>query len=95
MSNVNIESMQAELAHLKAENERLKSGRATRSLSFKVSAKGALSVYGMGRFPVTLYKEQWLKLLGVSEDIKTFITANDSKFATKETPVIVPAQVAA
>jgi hypothetical protein len=49
-----------------------------------VSEKGALSVYGMGRFPVTLYKEQWLKLLEVSEDIRAFIKANESLLKTKE-----------
>ncbi len=50
----------------------------------KVSEKGALSIYGMGRFPVTLYKEQWLKLMGISEQIKTFIKDNDSRLKTKE-----------
>ena len=50
----------------------------------KVSEKGALSVYGMGRFPVTLYKEQWLKLLGIAEDLKKFITENDSRLKAKE-----------
>ena len=50
----------------------------------KVSEKGALSVYGMGRFPVTLYKEQWLKLLGISEELKKFISENDSRLKTKE-----------
>lgn len=50
----------------------------------KVSEKGALSVYGMGRFPVTLYKEQWLKLLSISEEIKKFIEENDSALKTKE-----------
>ncbi len=50
----------------------------------KVSEKGALSVYGLGRFPVTLYKEQWLKLLGISEELKKFIQENDSRLKTKE-----------
>ena len=50
----------------------------------KVSEKGALSVYGMGRFPVTLYKEQWLKLLSISEEIKKFIQENDTLLKTKE-----------
>ena len=79
------EDMKAELARLRAENEELKNKKAARgTLSMKVSEKGALSVYGMGRFPVTLYKEQWLKLLGISEEIKTFISANDSLLKTKE-----------
>jgi hypothetical protein len=50
----------------------------------KVIEKGALSIYGMGRLPVTLYKEQWLKLLGMSEDIRAFIAANDGQLKTKE-----------
>lgn len=79
------EDMKAELERLRAENEALKnkkSGGGT--LSMKVSEKGALSVYGMGRFPVTLYKEQWLKLLSISEEIKKFIQENESKLKTKE-----------
>ena len=77
--------LEAELARLKAENEALKSKKNNRgTLSMKVSEKGALSVYGMGRFPVTLYKEQWLKLLGISEDIKKFIEENDDRLKTKE-----------
>jgi hypothetical protein len=50
----------------------------------KVSEKGALSVYGMGRFPVTLYKEQWLRLLAMAEDIKAFIEANNDHLKSKE-----------
>jgi hypothetical protein len=50
----------------------------------KVSEKGALSVYGMGRFPVTLYKEQWLRLLTMAEEIKSFIAANDANLKSKE-----------
>lgn len=79
------EDMKAELERLRAENEALKNKKkAGGALSMKVSEKGALSVYGMGRFPVTLYKEQWLKLLGISEEIKQFITENDSLLKTKE-----------
>jgi hypothetical protein len=75
--------MQAELERLRAENERLKkSGRGKHAM--KVSEKGALSVYGMGRFPVTLYKEQWLKLLAMGDEIKTFIEANNDSLKTKE-----------
>jgi len=77
------EDMQAELERLRAENERLKkSGRG--KLALKVSEKGALSVYGMGRFPVTLYKEQWLKLLSMADEIKDFIEANNESLKTKE-----------
>lgn len=79
------EDLKAEIAKLKAENEALKSKKPERgTLSMKVSEKGALSVYGMGRFPVTLYKEQWLKLLGISDEIKAFITENDDRLKTKE-----------
>ena len=53
-------------------------------MSLKVSEKGALSVYGMGRFPVTLYREQWEKLLGMSDEIRKFIEENDSKLKKKE-----------
>lgn len=79
------EDLRAELERLKAENEALKSSKGARgTLSMKVSEKGALSVYGMGRFPVTLYKEQWLKLLGIAEEIKKFISENDDRLKTKE-----------
>ncbi|MGB6451351.1 MAG: hypothetical protein WBE92_11415 [Steroidobacteraceae bacterium] len=77
------DELQSELERLRAENERLKSsGRG--KLAMKVSEKGALSVYGMGRFPVTLYKEQWLRLLTMAEEIKSFIAANDANLKTKE-----------
>lgn len=78
------DDMKAELERLRAENEALKNKPSKGTLSMKVSEKGALSVYGMGRFPVTLYKEQWLKLLSISEEIKKFISANDDKLKTKE-----------
>ncbi|MBK9323075.1 MAG: hypothetical protein IPM97_09085 [Bdellovibrionaceae bacterium] len=79
------EDLKAELERLKAENEALKNKKQGRgTLSMKVSEKGALSVYGMGRFPVTLYKEQWLKLLGIADDIKKFIDENDDRLKTKE-----------
>lgn len=77
------EELRAELAKLKAENEALKS-RSSKGISLKVSEKGGLSVYGMGRWPVTLYKEQWLKLLDMSDDIRKFIQENDSKLKAKE-----------
>jgi hypothetical protein len=79
------EDLKAELERLKAENEALKNTKNSRgTLSMKVSEKGALSVYGMGRFPVTLYKEQWIKLLGIADEIKKFIAENDDKLKTKE-----------
>ena len=71
-----------ELARLRKENEALKKrGPAVR---MKVSEKGAVSVYGMGRFPVTLYKEQWLRLLDMSEEIRGFIKANDAQLKAKD-----------
>lgn len=79
------EDMKAELERLRAENEALKNKKSNSgALSMKVSEKGALSVYGMGRFPVTLYKEQWLKLLSISEDLKKFIAENDNRLKNKE-----------
>lgn len=77
------ENLKAELERLRQENAALKKG-AARGISMKVSEKGALSIYGMGRFPVTLYKEQWLKLLDMADDIRAFITANDASLKTKE-----------
>ena len=75
--------MKEELARLKAENEALKK-RQSKGLSMKISEKGGLSVYGLGRFPVTLYKEQWLKLLDMAEDIRSFIGENSSALKSKE-----------
>ncbi len=72
------DDVQAELARLKAENEKLKRQQAS-PLRLKVSAKGALSVYGLGRFPVTLYKEQWARLLQHAEDIRTFLEEHDGE----------------
>jgi hypothetical protein len=77
------DDMQAELERLRKENAALKKGTSS-SVRMKVSEKGALSVYGMGRFPVTLYKEQWLKLLGMADDIRAFIADNDSQLKAKE-----------
>ena len=77
------QDLKAELERLRAENSALKKTSA-RGLSMKVSEKGALSVYGLGRFPVTLYKEQWKKLLDLAEDIRAFLVANDAQLKTKE-----------
>ena len=75
--------MQAELERLRAENAQLK-GKDKGGLTLKVSEKGALSLYGMGRFPVTLYKEQWLRILSSAPEIEAFIRENNSKLKTKE-----------
>ena len=76
------EDLKAEVARLQAENERLKSQRG-RSVSLKVSEKGGVSVYGLGRFPVTLYKEQWTKLLDMAEEIRSFLKENDERLKSK------------
>ena len=76
------ETLEQKLARLEAENQALK-GRRSGNLSLKVSEKGGLSVYGLGRFPVTLYKEQWVKLLGFSGEIESFIKENESQLKTK------------
>jgi hypothetical protein len=76
------DDLRAELDRLKAENERLKN-QGTRGVSLKVSEKGGVSVYGLGRFPVTLYKEQWTKLLAMADEIRAFIKDNDSRLKTK------------
>lgn len=79
------ESMAEELTRLKAENEKLKAtNQKKREITFKVSQKGAVSVYGMGRFPVTLYKEQWTRLLDKKEEILEFISENDADLKTKD-----------
>jgi hypothetical protein len=77
------DDLKAELEKLKAENAALKA-RGARGVSMKVSEKGAVSVYGLGRFPVTLYQEQWLKLLDMADDIRGFIRDNAGSLKKKE-----------
>ena len=77
------EDMKAELEKLRAENEALKKTK-EKGLTMKIGEKGGLSVYGLGRFPVTLYKEQWIRLLAMAGEIKAFIEANGDKLKTKE-----------
>ena len=78
------QDMQAELERLKAENDRLKAQeKRPGGIHFKVSQKGAVSVYGLGRFPVTLYKEQWQKLLAKKNELLEFIRANDADLKKK------------
>ncbi len=76
------EDLKAELDRLRAENERLKQ-KSSRATSLKVSDKGGVSVYGLGRFPVTLYKEQWSRLLDMADEIRAFIKENEAKLKTK------------
>ncbi len=77
------DELKAELEKLKAENAALKS-RGSKGVSMKVSEKGGVSVYGLGRFPVTLYMEQWLKLLDLADDLRAFIKENEGRLKKKE-----------
>ena len=77
------EELKTELERLRNENAALKKG-ASSGIGLKVSEKGAVSVYGMGRFPVTLYKEQWLKLLDMLDDIRAFIAANEAQLKSRD-----------
>ena len=76
------DDLRAEVERLRAENEALKKGGA-KGVSLKVSEKGGLSVYGLGRFPVTLYQEQWLKLLDMADQIRDFIDAHKAELKAK------------
>ena len=78
------EHLKAEIERLRNENAALKKGAA--GIRMKVSEKGAVSIYGMGKFPVTLYKEQWLKLLDMSDDIRAFSAANEAQLKAKHQP---------
>ena len=77
------QALRAELERLRRENEALKA-RTERGASLRVSEKGAVSVYGLGRFPVTLYKEQWTKLLDMTDEIRAFILEHDAELKVKE-----------
>ena len=80
------EELKAELERLRNENAALKKGAST-GIRMKVSEKGAVSIYGMGRFPVTLYKEQWLKLLDMADNIRVFINEHDAELKAKESKI--------
>jgi hypothetical protein len=77
------ESPESELARLRAENEALRA-RTRRGTHLRVSEKGGVSVYGLGRFPVTLYKEQWVRLLDMADEIRAFIREHEADLKTKE-----------
>src|SRR5271168_2446297 len=77
------EDLKAEIERLRAENDKLKN-KGVRGLSLKVSEKGGVSLYGVGRFPVTLYKEQWRRILGMATEIEAFIEENESLLKSKE-----------
>ena len=80
---MNEAEMKAELERLRAENAQLKN-KERGAITLKVSDKGAVSLYGMGKFPVTLYKEQWLRVLAAAPEIEKFIRDNEGKLKTKE-----------
>jgi ribosome-interacting GTPase 1 len=81
MAEPTYEELKARLSQLEKQVETKKrSGE----MQFKVGEKGGVSVYGLGRFPVTLYYEQWQRLLGAAEDIKAFLEENKSKLKLKE-----------
>jgi hypothetical protein len=77
------QEMQAELERLRAENAQLKN-KDKGGVTLKVSEMGAVSLYGMGRFPVTLYKEQWLRILGNASEIEAFIRDNEARLKSKQ-----------
>jgi hypothetical protein len=83
------EQMVAMIASLRAENAAL-AAKKERKLSFKVSEKGAVSVYGLSaRFPTTLYKGQWDRLIAVIPELQAFMAANEAKLAVKPTAEVV------
>jgi len=79
-----LELMKKEIEELKLANAKLTAAKTAPSMGLKLSTKGGLSVYGLGRFPVTLYKSQWLKLLDKAEDIRKFLDDNASLLKEKE-----------
>jgi hypothetical protein len=77
------ENLESEVARLRAENEALRA-RTRRGTHLRVSDKGGVSVYGLGRFPVTLYKEQWVRLLDMADEIRAFIREHEGELKTKD-----------
>ncbi len=82
MAEPTYEELKARLAEL----EKQTAGRRTGSLEFRVSEKGGVSVYGLGRFPVTLYYEQWVRLLEQADKLRSFLEENKTKLKMKEKP---------
>ena len=80
MSEPTKEELMARIAEL----EKQTAGKRSGAMNFKVSEKGGVSVYGLGRFPVTLYYEQWNRLLGAADEIKAFLEENKSKLKLKD-----------
>lgn len=77
------QQLQAELAKLRAENERLKAA-AKSKLKLAVSKSGGVMVLGMRRFPITFFKKEWIILLSMADDIKAFIKANEAKLSSEK-----------
>ena len=82
-TKANVEEMAARIAALEAELAKAKANGHAR-VTMKVSEKGALSIYGMQKFPISLYRAQWERLLGMADDIHAFIKAKESKLAVKD-----------
>ena len=78
------QDLQAEVERLRRENEALKESKPARGLYLKVSQKGAASLYGLGRFPVTLYKEQWTRVLDMADEIRAFLREHDAELRAKK-----------
>jgi hypothetical protein len=78
------DDVREELERLRRENEELKAGKSARGLHLKVSQKGAASLYGLRRFPVTFYKDEWLRLLEMGDEIRTFLAEHDAELKGKE-----------
>ena len=87
--------LQAEIEALKLQLSKANAPRAQGQLTIKRSEKGAVSVYGLGRFPVTLYAEQWTRLLSKSGEVTAFITANQATLSTKDKPIVAAAAIVA
>ena len=83
MSDSTQDEIKEELERLRTENEALKQ-RGEKGLSLKVGQKGGVSIYGLGRFPVTLYKEQWVRLLDMADEIRGFIRENEAQLKSKD-----------
>ena len=80
MAEPTYEELKAKVAEL----EKKGPGRRTGALEYRVGEKGGVSVYGLGRFPVTLYYEQWIRLLEQTEEIKEFLKENDQQLKVKQ-----------
>jgi hypothetical protein len=84
-AELTMEQLKAQLEALKAENEAMKAKQhKAPGVTLKVSPKGCVAAYGIGRFPVVLYSSQWERILAKGEDIKAFIAANADKLKAKE-----------